>query len=88
MAHSIISLYLIRDQVPFFFKNTRAFRLIFFDSLSKFICKKSDSLKTDYLGYKVVLSTQKYDRARVLLIQTKIVPAKLIIAKMSLTKFR
>ena len=37
--------------------------------------------------YKGVLSTQKYDKARDLLIQTKTLPAELIIAKMSLIKF-
>ena len=94
MAHAIRSYYLIRHQVPL---NARilllkslvlsnlSFSAIFFQKLS---AKKLKRLNRQInWGIKVCFLRKKYDKARDLLIQTKTLPAELIIAKMSLIKF-
>ena len=93
MAHAIRSIYLIRHQVPL---NARilllkslvlshlSFSAIFFQYLS---AKKLKRLNRQInWGIKVCFLRKKYDKARDLLIQTKTLPAELIIAKMSLIK--
>ena len=74
------------------FKITCSFALIIFGNLfSKFICKKNLKRLNRQInwGIKVCFlrKSKKYDKARDLLIQTKTLPAELIIAKMSLIKF-
>ena len=94
MAHAIRSIYLIRHQVPL---NTRilllkslvlshlSFSAIFFQNLSAKNLKRPN--RQINWGIKVCFLRKKYDKARDLLIQTKTLPAELIIAKMSLIKF-
>ena len=93
MAHAIRSIYLIRHQVPL---NARillkslvlshlSFSAIFFQNLSaKNLKRLNRQINWDI---KVCFLRKKYDKARDLLIQTKTLPAELIIAKMSLIKF-
>ena len=93
MAHAIRSIYLIRHQVPL---NARillkslvlsylSFSAIFFRNLS---AKNLKSLiRQINWGIKVCFLRKEYDKARDLLIQTKILQAELIIAEMSLIKF-
>ena len=94
MAHAIRSIYLIRHQVPL---NARilllkslvlshlSFSAIFFQNLSAKNLKRLN--RQINWGIKVCFLRKKYDKARDLLIQTKTLPAELIIAKMSLIKF-
>ena len=95
MAHAIRSIYLIRHQVPL---NARillpkslvlshlSFSAIFYQNLS---AKNLNRLNRQInWGIKVCFLRKKYDKARDLLIQTMTLPAELIIAKMSLIKFR
>ena len=93
MAHAIRSIYLIRHQIPL---NARillkslvlshlSFSAIFFQILSaKNLKRLNRQINCDI---KVCFLRKKYDKARDLLILTKILPAELIIAKMSLIKF-
>ena len=93
MAHAIRSIYLIRHQVPL---NARillkslvlshlSFSAIFFKNLSaKNLKRLNRQINWDI---KVCFLRKKYDKARDLLLQTKTLPAELIIAKMSLIKF-
>ena len=94
MAHAIRSINLIRHQIPLnartlFLKITWAFTLIVFGYLfSKVICKNLKRLiRQINRGIKVCFLRKNYDIPRDLLIQTKNLPAELIIAKMSLIKF-
>ena len=94
MAHAIRSICLIRDQLP---PNARillleslvlshlSFSAIFFLNLSAKNLKRLN--RQINWGIKVCFLRQKYDKTRDLLIQTKTLPADLIIAKMSLIKF-
>ena len=70
-------------------KITCAFTLIIFGNrFSKFICKNLKRLNRQInWGIKVCFLRKKYVKARDLLIQTKTLPAELIIAKISLIKF-
>ena len=93
MAHAIRSIYLMRHQIPLnarilLLKSLVLSHIVFGNLFTKFICNKSKTpYSTDYLGCKGVLSAQKHDKSRDLLIQTKILPAELMIAKISLIKF-
>ena len=94
MAHAIRSIYLIRHQVSL---NARilllkslvlshlSFSAIFFQNLSAINLKRLN--RQINWGMKVCFLRIKYDKARDLLIQTKTLPAELIIAKLSLIKF-
>ena len=93
MAHAIRSIYLIRHQVPL---NARilleslvlshlSFSAIFFQNLSTKKLKRLNRLINS--GIKVCFLRKKYDKARDLLIETKTLPAELIISKMSLIEF-
>ena len=92
MAHAIRSIYLIRHQIPL---NARilhlkspshlSFSAIFFENLSAKNLKRLN--RHINWGIKVCFLRKKYDKARDLLVQTKTLPAELIIAKMSLIKF-
>ena len=94
MAHAIRSIYLIRHQIPL---NARilllkslvlshlSFSAFFFQNLSANNLKRLN--RQINWGIKVCILRKKYDKARDLLIQTKTLPAELIIAKMSLIKF-
>ena len=94
MAHAIISIYLIRHQVPLngrilFLKSLvlshLSFPAIFFQNLSaKNLKRLNRQIKW---GMKVCFLRKKYVKARDLLIQTKTLPAELIIAKTSLINF-
>ena len=94
MAHAIRSIYLIRHQVPLIARILLlkslvllhlSFSAIFFQNLS---AKNLKGLNRQISwGIKVCFLRKKYDRARDLLIQTKTLPAELIIAKMSLIRF-
>ena len=93
MAHAIRSIYLIRHQVPL---NARillkslvlsylSFSAILFQNLS---AKNLKSLNRQInWGIKVCFLRKEYDKARDLLIQTKILQAELRIAEMLLIKF-
>ena len=93
MAHAIRSIYLIRHQVPLnariFLKSLvlshLSFTAIFFQNLSAKNLKRLNR-QTNW-SIKVCFLRKKYDKARDLLIQTKTLPAELIIAKMSLIEF-
>ena len=94
MAHAIRSIYLKRHQLSL---NARIFLLkslvlshlsfsaIFFQNLSAKNLKRFN--RQINWGIKVCFLRKKYDKARNLLIQTKTLPAEVIIAKMSLIKF-
>ena len=94
MAHAIRSIYLMRHQVPL---NVRillleslvlshlSFSAIFFQNLSAKNLKRLN--RQINWGINVCFLRKKYDKARDLLIQTKTLPAELIIAKVSLIKF-
>ena len=94
MAHALSAIYLIRHQVPL---NARivllkslllshlSFSAIFFQNLSAKNLKRLN--RQINWGIKVCFLRKKYDKARDLLIQTKTLPAEIIIAKMSLIKF-
>ena len=62
-----------------------SFSAIFFQNLSAKNLKRLN--RQINWGIKVCFLRKKYDKARDLLIQTKTLPAELIIAKMSLIKF-
>ena len=95
MANAIRSIYLIRHLIPL---NARilllkslvlshlSFSAIFFQNLSAKNLKRLN--RQINWGKKVCFLRKKYDKARDLLIQTKTLPAELIIAKMSLIKFQ
>ena len=95
IAHAIRSIYLIRHQLPL---NVRILLLkslvlshlsfsaiFFFQNLSARNLKRLN--RQIYWGINVCFLRKKYDKARDLLIQTKTLPAELMIAKMSLIKF-
>ena len=94
MAHAIRSIYLIRHQVPL---NARilllkslvlshlSFSAIFFQNLSAKHLKRFNRQINS--GIKVCFLRKNYNKARDPLIQTKTLPAELIIAKVSLNKF-
>ena len=94
MTHAIRSIYLIRHQVPL---NARillkslvlshlSISAMFFQNLSTKNLKRLN--RQINWGIKVCFVRKKNDKARDLLIQTKTLPAELIIGKMSLIKFR
>ena len=93
MTHAVRSIYIIRHQVPL---NARilllkslvlshlSFTAIFFQNLS---AKNLKHLNQQInWGVKVCFLRKKYDKATDLLIQTKTLPAELIIPKLSLIK--
>ena len=95
MAHAIRSIYLIRHQVPLnaqilLLKSLElshlSFSAILFQNLSAKNLKRLN--RQINWGIKVCFLRKKFDKARDLLIQTKTLPAELIIAKISLIKFR
>ena len=92
MAHAKRAIYLKRHQIPL---NARillkslvlshlSFSTIFFQNLSAKNLKRLN--RQINWGINVCFLRKKYDKARDLLIQTKTLPAELIIAKMSLIK--
>ena len=94
MAHAIRSIYHIRHQDPLKARilllkslvlSHLSFSAIFFQNLSEKNLKRPD-LQINW-GIRVCFLRKKYDKARDLLIQTKTLPAELIIAKISLIKF-
>ena len=93
MANALRSSYLLRHQIPL---NARillkslvhshlSFSAIFFQNLSAKNLKRLNRQINWCIN--VCFLRKKYDTARDLLIQTKTLPAQLIIAKMSLIKF-
>ena len=94
MASSIRSLYLIRDQVPLKMRinylkslvlSHLDFSAIFFQNLSSYTIDRIN--KQINLGIKVCFMKTKYDTARDLLLETKILPAELQITRVSLNRF-
>ena len=94
MAHAIRSIYLIRHQLPLnapilllnsLVLSHFSFSAIFFQNLSAKNLKRLN--RQINWGIKVCFLRKKYDKARDLLIQTKTLPAELVIAKMSLINF-
>ena len=94
MAHAIRSIYLIRHQLPLNAQillqksnvfSHLPFSAILFQNLSAINLKRLN--RQINWGIKVCFLRKKYDKARDLLIQTKTLPAELIIAKISLIKF-
>ena len=94
MAHAIRSIYLIRHQVPLnarilLLKSLVLSHLSFSAIFFKIYLQKNLKRLNRQISWciKVRFLRKKYDKARDLLIQTKTLPAELIIAKMSLIKF-
>ena len=94
IAHAIRSIYLIRHQLPLnaqilllksLVLSHLSFSAIFFQNLYARNLKRLN--RQINWGINVRFLRKKYDKARDLLIQTKNLPAELIIAKMSLIKF-
>ena len=93
MADAIRSIYLIRHQIPLsallllksLVLSHLSFSAIFFQNLSAKDLKRLN--RQINWGLTVSFLRKKYDKARDLLMQTKTLPAELIIAKMSLIKF-